>query len=360
MIKRIDWYIIRSFLGAFSLALGLFTVIIIIFDVSEKIDDFVEKSIPFKTILTGYYLNFVPFLLNQFSPIFIFISVIFFTSRLANRSEIIAILSSGVSYPRFLRPYMITAAFLGVLSFVLNAWIIPSADKVRVDFENTYIRDISNDYRENIKRQIQPGIVMSLQSFNYLDSFGYLLNLEHIENNRLVSRLSAEKMQWNREAGKWGLSNYKYRKYHKDGTQSIEFGKQLDTTIQFNPLDFFRRVEDVQSFNLQELNEYIELERMRGTENVFFYQTEKFRRYAAPFSILVLTFIAVCVSSIKTRQGIGLHLGKGLLISFFYLFVIQFFNSYGSSGSMHPLLAVSLPNVLFFGIGLYFYRNTQK
>ncbi len=360
MIKRIDWYIIRSFLGAFSLALGLFTVIIIIFDVSEKIDDFVEKSIPFKTILTGYYLNFVPFLLNQFSPIFIFISVIFFTSRLANRTEIIAILSSGVSYPRFLRPYFITAVFLGILSFILNAWIIPSADKVRVDFENTYIRDISNDYKENIKRQIQPGIVMSLQSFNYLDSFGYLLNLEHIEQNRLVSRLSAEKMQWNRQAGKWGLTNYKYRKYNKDGTQSIEFGKQLDTVIHFNPIDFFRRVEDVQSFNLQELNEYIELERMRGTENVFFYQTEKYRRYAAPFSILVLTFIAVCVSSIKTRQGIGLHLGKGLLISFFYLFVIQFFNSYGSSGSMHPLLAVSIPNVLFFGIGLYFYRHTQK
>lgn len=360
MIKKLDWYIIRSFLSAFALALGLFTIIIIIFDVSEKIDDFVEKSVPFTTIVSKYYINFVPFLLNQFSPIFIFISVIFFTSKMADRSEAIAMFSSGISYNRFLRPYMMTALFLGFLSFALNAWIIPTSDKIRVDFENTYIRDISNDYRENIKRQIQPGIVMSMQSFNYLDSFGYLVNLEHIENNRLVSRMNAEKMQWNRTAEKWTLSNYRYRIFNGDGTQTLHTGKTLDTTIQFNPIDFFRRVEDVQSFNLRELDEYIEMEKMRGTENVFFYQTEKYRRYAAPLSILVLTFIAVCVSSIKTRQGIGLHLGKGILISFFYLFVIQFFHSYGSSGAMHPILAVTVPNIMFFFVGLYFYRFTQK
>ena len=360
MIKKLDWYIIKSFLSAFALALGLFTVIIIIFDVSEKIDDFVEKSVSFKTIVLDYYINFVPFLLNQFSPIFVFISVIFFTSKLADRSEAIAMFSSGVSYVRFLRPYIITATFLGILSFILNAWIIPRADKVRVDFENTYIRDLSTDYRENIKRQIQPGIIMSMQSFNYLDSFGYRLNLEHIKDNRLVSRLSAEKLQWNRNEHKWSLLNYKYRIFLSDSSQLLHTGKQLDTAIQFNPLDFFRRVEDVQSFNLKELDEYIELEKMRGTENVFFYQTEKYRRYMAPFSILVLTFIATCVSSIKTRQGIGLHLGKGLIISFFYLFIIQFFTSYGASGVMHPLLAVTIPNVLFFFVGLYFYSKTQK
>lgn len=361
MFSKLDWYIIRKFLGTFLWALGLFTVIILIFDVSEKIDNFVSKSIPISEIVFGYYLNFIPFLLNLFSPVFVFISVIFFTSKLAAKSEFVAMLGSGIKYSRILRPYFMTAILLGIFSFFLNAWVIPKGDKVRVEFENKWIRDIAKtDYKKNIKRQIQPGIVMSLKSFNLLDSFGFDLVLEHIEDGELKSKLFGDRLRWNEELGTWRVNNYKMRIFHDDGTEELVRGQYLDTMIPFNPPDFFRRNDDVQSLNLRELKQYIELERMRGTTDVAFYQTELQRRFASPFAMIVLTFIGVCVSSVKSRQGIGLHLGMGLLISFVYLFVIQFFNSYGNSGSMPPLVAVWVPNILFLGVGFLLYRNTQK
>jgi len=360
MLQIIDRYIIRKFLSSFALTLGLFTVIIVVFDIAEKIDDFVEKEAPLNEILLDYYVNFVPFLLNMFSPIFVFISVIFFTSKLAGNSEIVAILSGGASYLRMLRPYMLAAIVIAGFSFVLNAWIIPRADKQRVEFENKYTRDLSTNYKRNIKRQIRPGVIMTLQNYNYLDSFGYRLELEKVQDGHLESRLFGEKIKWNPEVNKWRVSNYRIREYLKNGEERITRGVALDTMIEFDPEDFFRKEEDVQSFNLDELNQYIELERMRGTSNLFFYQTEKQRRFASPFSMLVLTFIGVCVSSIKSKRGIGWSLAKGVLISFAYLFIIQFFNSFGSSGTMHPLLAVWTPNVMFALIGLWLYFGTQK
>lgn len=360
MIKILDRYIIKKFLGSFGMTLGLFTVIIIVFDIAEKIDDFVEKQAPFGEIIFDYYLNFVPFLLNLFSPIFVFISVIFFTSKLAGKSEIVSILSGGVSYLRLLRPYMISALVIASFSFMLNAWIIPRADKQRVEFENKYTRDLTTNHKRNIKRQIRPGVIMTLQNYNYLDSFGYRLELERVNNGVLESRLFAEKIKWNPEVEKWRVSNYRIREFLPDGSERLTKGMALDTMIEFDPEDFFRKEEDVQSFNMRELNRYIELERMRGTANLFFYQTEKQRRYASPFSMLVLTFIGVCVSSIKTRQGVGWSLAKGVLISFAYLFIIQFFTSFGSSGTMQPFLAVWTPNIIFAFVGMWLYHKTQK
>jgi lipopolysaccharide export system permease protein len=360
MLKKVDWYIIRKFLGSFALTLGLFTIIIIVFDVAEKIDDFVEKQTPFHDIVFDYYLNFVPFLLNLFSPIFVFISVIFFTSKLADKSEMVAILAGGVSYLRILRPYMLAALVIGAFSFSLNAWIIPRSDKNRVEFENRNIRNLKHNYKQNIKQQIRPGMIMSLQSYNYLDSFGYRIQLEHVEDGVLKSRLFGDKIRWNEEANKWRITNYRIREFKSDGTEELISGAYLDTLVPFDPEDFFRRQEDVQSFNMKELDQYIELENMRGTSNAFFYETEKQRRYASPFAMLVLTFIGVCVSSAKVRRGVGKNLAKGILISFFYLFVIQFFNSMGTKGSMHPVLAVWTPNIAFSFVAGWLYYKAQK
>jgi len=342
------------------MTLGLFTVIIIVFDVSEKIDEFVGKKAPLEDIVFKYYFNFVPFLLNLFSPIFVFISVIFFTSKMAMKSEFVAMLAGGVSYRRLLRPYIMTAIIIAFMSYLLNAWIIPRSDKIRVEFENKYTRDLSTNFKRNIKRQIRPGVIMSLKNYNYLDSFGYKLRLDNTYEGQLLSRLEAEKLKWNEETGSWKIVNYRVRTFNPDGSESIALGTEMDTMIPFDPDDFFRRDEDVQSFNMTELKEYIALGRMRGIPNLFFYETEKQRRYASPFSMLILTFIGVCVSSIKTRQGIGWHLAKGVFISFAYLFVMQFFTSYGSSGVMHPLLAVWVPNFLFLAVGIGLYRTTQK
>jgi len=360
MLRKIDWYIIKKFLLSFALTLGLFTVIIIVFDVAEKIDDFVEKQTPFNEIIFDYYLNFVPFLLNLFSPIFVFITVIFFTSKMADKSEFVAILSGGVSYLRILRPYMLAAFVIGAFSFMLNAWIIPRADKERVEFENRYTRDLEKEYKQNIKQQIKPGMIMTLQSFNYLDSFGYKIQLEHVEDGVLKSRLFGDKIRWNEEKQTWRIANYRIREFFPDGQERLLSGPYLDTMVPFNPDDFFRRQEDVQSFNMNELDQYIQLEKDRGTAQTFFYQTEKHRRYASPFSMLVLTFIGVCVSSAKVRRGVGKNLAKGILISFFYLFVLQFFTSMGTKGSLDPFLSVWIPNFAFSFVAAYLYFKAQK
>lgn len=358
-LTKLDFYIIKRFLGAFLLALGLFTVIIIVFDLSEKIDDFIEKDAPLKGILFNYYRNWIPTLLNLFSPVFVFISVIFFTSKMAQKSEIVAILASGVSYLRLLLPYVITAVLLGAMSFVLNAWIIPMADKQRVEFENQYIRNRKTDYKRDLQRQIQPGIVMTLESYNYLDSFGYRLNMEHIVDSKVKSKLSAEKLRWNDETDSWMIENWWIRQFVGD-EEVVSKGAKMDTMVPFNPDDFFRRNDDVQSMNLKELDREVELSAMRGDGLTSFYMTEKYRRFAAPFAIIILTIIGVCVSSRKSRGGVGLNLGIGLLISFAFLIFVQFFNAYGQSGSLTPLLAAFVPNILFTGIAYFLYRIAQK
>ncbi|MBT6236314.1 MAG: YjgP/YjgQ family permease [Bacteroidetes bacterium] len=313
-LTKIDWYIIKRFLGAFVLALGLFTVIIIVFDLSEKIDEFMENSAPFDEVIFNYYVNWVPFLLNLFSPVFVFISVIFFTSKMAQKSEIIAMLAGGVSYDRLLRPYIITSVFLALVSFSMFAWIIPKADKTRVVFENQYIRDRTHYSASQIKTQISPGVIMSMGNFNFSDSAGFKVSLEHIVDGSLRSKLFADRLNWNDKTQKWKLSKWWSREFI-DGMEIISKGAVMDTMIAFNPEDFFRKNDDVQMFSLSELDEMINLENMRGTGNTFFYTTEKYKRFAMPFAVIILTIIGVSVASKKTRGGIGLNLGIGLLIS---------------------------------------------
>jgi lipopolysaccharide export system permease protein len=269
-------------------------------------------------------------------------------------------LASGVTYNRFLAPYVGVALLFGAFSFVLNAWVIPRSDKLRVEFENKYVRNVSDEYKENIVRQIKPGVVMSLGNFNRMDSSGFVLNIEWIENGKIVKKLTADRINWQARKQKWRIHNYRYRYIFADGKEQLRLGEFQDTLIPFNPNDFFRRDDDVQSFNMKELETYIELEKMRGTGRAFFYQTEKYRRYAAPFSLLLLSFIGVCVSSAKKRGGIGINLAVGLFISFAYLFIIQWFISYGSNGTLPPALAVWLPNLMFLPIAIYFYVTAQK
>lgn len=360
MIKIFDWYIIKKFLLTFVVTLSLFIIIIIVFDVSEKLDDFIKKQAPVNEIIFNYYLNFVPFFLNLFSPVFIFISVIFFTSKLASRSEIVATLSAGVSYNRFLRPYIITAFLLAVVSFFLNGFIIPHADKVRLKFENKYIRDQKNDYTNNVHSQILPNTYFYMEYFGYGDSMGGGVSLEVYDEKKLKSKLFAKRISYNHKVNKWRLEEYMIRDYNKDGSQKVTKGRFMDTLIPFNPADFFRHTDDVQSLDLFELDDFIEKERMKGAENLYFYITDKYRRYSSPFSTFILTVIGVCVSSKKSRGGVGLNLGIGIFLSFIYLFVIQYFNTYGNTGLMHPMLAVWIPNFIFGSVAYFLYRTVQK
>lgn len=360
MIGKFDWYIIRKFLSTFVVTLSLFIVIIIVFDVSEKLDDFLQKEAPVSEIIFKYYLNYVPFFLNLFSPVFIFISVIFFTSKLASRSEIVATLSAGVSYNRFLRPYIITASVMAVMSFVLNSFIIPHSDKIRLEFENKYIRNTNEDYTNNVHSQIRPGLYFYMEYFGNGDSMGGGVSLEQYDNMVLKSKLFGKRISWNHKAQKWRLDDYLIRDYLPDGSQRITRGKHLDTLIPFVPADFFRRNDDVQSLDLFELDRFIADEKMKGNDKLHYYITEKYNRYATPFSTFILTVIGVCVSSKKSRGGVGLNLGIGIFLSFIYLFVIQYFITYGRSNLITPMLAVWIPNFLFAGVAYYIYRNVQK
>jgi lipopolysaccharide export system permease protein len=359
MLKKLDKYIIKTFISTFGVTLILFSFIIIVFDLGEKLDDFLGKKAPVKGIIFDYYVNFIPQIMNMFSPIFIFISVIFFTSKIAQRSEIIAILASGVSYARFLRPYLLTALFLAVLSFFLNGWIIPHADKERVKFENTYIRN-NYKHKSGIHRQIKPDVFMSIDWFSQYDSTGSNLTLELFENGELKSKTFARRISFNHTSQKWQLRDVIQREYLKNGNQTIQTVYELDTAIIFDPEDFFRRPEDIQSFDNNELNTIIEAEKLRGSENIHFYTTEKYRRIATPFSTFILTIIGVCVSSKKTRGGIGVSLGIGIGLSFGFLFIVQFFNSYGTTGILPAPLATTIPLVLYAGVAWLLYRNVQK
>jgi len=347
-------------MNTFFVMLFLFTLIIVIFDLAEKLEDFTSRQVPFKLIIFGYYVNFIPSILNAFSPIFVFLSVIFFTSKLAERSELIAVLSGGVSYLRMARPYIIGALILVVLTYILNSWVIPITDKKRVDFETEWIRNTKSEYKSDIHRQIEPGQYLYFRNFNHLDSTGQNVVVENFDSLKMTSRLYALSIRPAKEKGKWTLTNVVHKKFANDGSQEISTYNELDTIIQFNPKDFFRRLDDINSLNNTELKEYIKEKREIGAEDVNHYITEKYRRYAAPFSALLLTLVGFSVSARKSRGGVGVHLGKGILLSFLYMFLIKTFVTYGAQGSMNPIVAVWIPNIIFGIIAWRLMVNAPK
>ncbi len=331
----------------FFVMLSLFTLIIVVFDFAEKLEDFTRKSVPFKLIVFGYYFNFIPTILNAFSAIFVFLAVIFFTSKLAERTELVAVLSSGVSYLRMAKPYIIGAIFLMIFTYLLNSWIIPISDKKRVAFETKWIRETNKEYKTDVHRQIQPNQFLYFSNFNHIDSTGNNVVIENFDSLKMTSRLYANAIRPSKVKGKWELLNVVHKTFHKDGAQTIVKYNSLDTVIKFNPQDFFRRQEDVNSFNNKELRAHIKAESDRGAEDINFYITEKHRRYASPFAVLLLTLVGFAVSARKSRGGIGVHLGKGILLSFLYLFLLKTFITYGIQGTLHPMLAAWIPNLVF-------------
>ena len=356
----LDWYIIKKFLLTFAVTLVMFVAIILLFDIGEKLDDFLERNAPVNAIIFDYYLNYIPFFLNTFSPVFIFVAVIYFTSRLAMRSEFISMLAGGISFRRILYPYMLASLLLAGLSYYLNGWVIPKSDKKRVAFENRYTRGYWSNFKGTIYRQIKPGVLLYMEYFNNNDSTGGGVTIEKSENSRLQSVLFAQNINYNYQAKKWRLQRVKVRSFHPDGSQKLELIENMDTALAFTPSDFFFRPEDVQSLDMGELKTFIAKEKERGADGIEFYETELHRRYATPFSTFILSFIAVCVAGRRVRGGLGLHLGIGIFIIIFYLFVSKYFISMGSTNLIHPLVAVWITNVIFAAIGLVLYRFAQK
>ena len=359
-IKLLDRYIIRKFIGTFFMALLLIIVIVIIFDISEKIDDFVDKEATLKVIVFDYYLNFIPYFINMFSPLFVFITVIFFTSKLAGNSEIIAMLSGGVSFSRLMYPYFLSALFIASMSLCLNLFVIPDANERRIAFEEKYIKG-QKFYNTNrdIHYQIAPGEFVYVESFSTWNNTAYKFTLESIRESHLVSKLMAESAAWDSTTGGWRLKNYTIRDY-STSQQRITYGEELDTVISLKLDDFYRRKNTVETLNYRELEDLISMQKMRGDSMVKYSLIEKNTRFAVPFSAFILTLIGVSLSSKKRRGGIGLNLGIGIGLSFSYILFLRFSQMFVITDTLPPWLALWLPNILYAVIAAVLYRLAPK
>lgn len=356
----LDRYIIKKFIGTFSVALLLIIVIVIIFDISEKIDDFVDNEVSFKEIALTYYANFIPYFMNMFSAIFVFITVIFFTSKLAANSEIVAMLSGGISFRRLMVPYIISALIIAIFSLCLNNFIIPPANKTRLEFEAKYIKGARfSNTKRHIHYQIDMGQFVYVESFSTWNNTCYRFTLESIDKNNISSKITAQTAKWDTTFNGWKLSNYFERRYI-NGQEVITTGKELDTVINLTVDDFYRRENTVESLDYYELNELIATQKMRGDTMVKYSLIEKHNRLAMPFSAFILTIIGVSLSSKKRRGGIGLNLGVGIALSFSYILFMRFSQMFVITDTLPPGIAVWLPNILYTIIAGFLYKIAPK
>jgi lipopolysaccharide export system permease protein len=359
-MKLIDRYIIGKFLGTFFFSLLLIILIVVVFDISEKLEDFVGKEAPLKSIVFDYYFNFIPYFINLFSPLFTFIAVIFFTSRMASRTEIVAILSSGVSYTRLLFPYMLSATVIAILSLLLNNFVIPHSTKKMIDFENTYIRNEFHNRDRNIHKQISPGNYIYLQSYNTEENTGYKFSIEKFNKGKLYYKLMAETIKWDSIKKVWTINDY-YIRYINDMDEFLKKGKKIDTALAFTPDEFGRKDNTIGTMDYNELNAYIESERLKGSDNIELIELEKQRRIAFPFATFILTLIGVSIASRKVRGGIGMHIGLGIGISFTFIMFMQITTTFAASGTgVSPLVAVWIPNIIFSFLAWYLLKVAQK
>ena len=358
--RRLDVYIVKKFITTFFVALLLIIGIVIIFDISEKIDDFVSKEAPLKAIIFDYYVNFVPYFMNMFSPLFVFITVIFFTSKMAADTEIVAILSCGISFHRMMVPYIFSATLIALFSLSLNLFIIPEANKTRLDFENQYIKQRYKGVGRNVHYQIAPGEYVFAESFSSWNSTAYRFTLEKIENDRLVSKISAESAVYDSTSNSWRLKKYFIREYNDDLTDRVRSGRQMDTVIALSVKDFYLTENTVETLTYSELNELIDIQQMRGDANVKFALIEKNTRFALPFSAFILTIMGVALSSKKRRGGIGWNIGIGIALAFTYILFLRFSQMFVHTGTLPPAVALWLPNIVFTIIAVFLYRIAPK
>jgi lipopolysaccharide export system permease protein len=354
LFKTIDKYIIKKFLGTYIFAIILILAITIMFDINEKLDAFLKA--PIDETIFDYFLNFLPYFANQFSPLFTFIAVIFFTSKLADNSEIIAILSSGVSFKRLLRPYMISASVIAISTYVLSAYIIPPANIERIEFTNTYVKNKRVEYGNNIMLQVAPGQIAYMSRYDNTTKTGYKFSLETFKDKKLKSRLTAQTIKWD-TAYNWQVREYEIRNF-KETREEIKTGKKLDTIIPFEPRDFLIAKNDHEKMTSPQLRGYINRQKERGVANIKSFEIENEKRYAMCAAAFILTIIGMSLSSRKVKGGMGLNIGIGLVLSFSYILFMTVTSSFAVSGLTSPMVAMWIPNIIYTIIAIVLYRKT--
>ena len=359
-LQRLDWYIIRKFLVTFFVALMFMAVLIVIFDISEKIEDFIKLEAPLEKIVFDYYVNFVPYFMNQYSPMFVFLTVIFFTSKMTMDSEVVAVLSSGISYHRFALPYLISALFIAVISLEMGQWVLPHANGVRVEFEQKYNRWAKVKIGHDMHYKLEDDHFVYLESFSAYNNTAYSFTLEDLSGGKLHSKLTAESAQYDTLTGVWHLRNWFIRDYDEGMKDHIRSGRQLDTTLSLTRDDFFMNKVTIQRLNKRELNQLIETQKMRGDASVNRALIEKNNRMALPFSTVILTMIGLALCTKKKRGGMGLNLAAGTALAFSYILFMQFSEMFVITDTLPAYIAIWMPNVLYAIIATVLYVKAPK
>lgn len=352
-IKTLDKYIIKKFLGTYIFAILLILAIIVMFDINEKMDQFLRA--PLKATIFDYYVNYLPYMANQFSPLFTFIAVIFFTSKMADNSEIIAILSSGVSFKRLLVPYMVSAAVIAAFTFTLDSFVIPPANVKRIEYQNKYIKDKGVDYGVNIQLQVAPGEIAYMSRFDNRLKSAYNFSLDKFDGKVLKSRMIAFTAVYD-TLYRWTVKNYMIRDFN-GMREEITTGSRLDTIIPIEPRDFLIAENDHEKMTTKELKEYIDRQKARGVANIKSFEIEYARRYAMTAAAFILTLIGMSLSSRKVKGGMGINIGVGLVLSFSYILFMTVTSTFAISGYTSPVVAMWIPNFIYLIIGIILYRK---
>ena len=359
-IRKMDWYIIKKFLGTYFFAIALIISIAVVFDVNEWIDNFINNKAPIKAIVFDYYANFIPYFSNLFSPLFVLISVIFFTSKLAENSEIIAMMSTGMSFKRLLRPYMISAAIISIMTYGMGAYVIPKGNVTRLNFEDQYKKKKKQEYVRNVQVEVDSGVIAYMERYENYNKTAYRFSLDKFVDKKLVSHLTARSATYDTTTvNKWTLKNYMIREM--DGMrETITKGERLDSIIKMEPQDFLIMKGKQETMTSSELSAYIERQRRRGFANIKEFEIEYHKRIAMSFASFILTIIGVSLSSRKVKGGMGMYLGVGLALSFSYILFQTVSATFAVNGNASPFLAVWVPNIVYTFIAIYLYRKAPR
>lgn len=358
-MKKIDWYIIKKFLGTFITIMALMVVVIVVFDISERISTFLEKQIPVEKIVVDYYMNFIPYFVNMFSYLFIFITVIFFTSRLSSRSELVAILNSGMSFYRLTYPYILTAFFIGILNLLLANFLIPNLNKDRLAFERQYMRRAYINTNKDIHIQANDSTYYYVNSFNNTTETGNNFTKEIICGTEMKRKLSANLARYDSAKNKWILIDYVKRTLLPEG-ETIEEGNYLEVDLHLHPLDFAPGLTRVEEMNYTELNNFIKREKQRGYVNTTLYEYERFQRFLHPIASIILTVMGMALSAKKTKGDMGLSLTLGIVLTFLFILFMQMSKVFAMAGVMSVTFAALFPVLFYAGITVFILRVTPK
>ena len=358
-LKKLDWYIIKKFLGTYIFMLTLIISIAVVFDINERIDRFIGNQVPLREIIFDYYFAFIPFFSNLFSPLFVFLAVIFFTSKMANNSEVIAMLSSGIGFKRMMKPYMISAFVIASFTFVFGNYIIPPANATRIEFELTYFnpnRRVTFD--RNIQFRAGPNTIVFFGSFNLTNNTGYNFSMDEFDGLQLISRLTAHSITYN-SGHSWTIRDYQIRSF--DGLEeTIQRGSIIDTTFMITPQDFITARNTQQTMTSPELRRHVASQRERGLGNIRPFLIEYHTRIAMVFSAFILTIIGASLSARKVKGGMGLNIGIGIALSVTYILFMTMSSAFAVQGGMNPMIAAWIPNIIFSGIAWYLYTRAPS